>query len=125
MRSLMWVVFAMLCSTVALGRDSDSAIGNETATADEVQAKDPAEAETTDAAKEPEPFVPPAGYRVRTRGDKVMYCKKSLESGTRFSSERCYTEEQLKAIERDSEQEQANLDQAKKICATVQGCGGG
>ena len=75
----------------------DSAIGNDTPTAD--QAQDKAEADTADEAKEPEPFKVPAGYQAKQRGKKTVYCKKAMESGTRFSQEKCYSEETLRAME--------------------------
>jgi hypothetical protein len=99
-----------------------SAIGNETRTAE--QAQDKAKADTVDEAEEPEPFKVPAGYQAKTRGKKVVYCKKAMESGTRFAQEKCYSEETLRAMNASREQEQANFDQSRKVCANVESCAG-
>ena len=63
------------------------------------------------------------GYQPKKRGQKTVYCKKAMESGTRFSQEKCYSEEQLRAQEVEREQEQANFDQNRKVCANVESCG--
>ncbi len=123
MRSMLVAVGMALLSGIALGSDSDSAIGNETVNAD--QASDKAVTTTSADAKEPEEFTPPAGFRAKKRGNKVVYCRKDMESGTRFASERCYDETQLKEIEKAREQDQINFDQARKICGNLDACGSG
>ena len=121
MRSMMLAILMAFVAGTALAADSDSAIGNETPTAD--QAQDKTESETTDEAKPEEAFKVPAGYQAKKRGKKTVYCKKAMESGTRFSQEKCYSEEQLRAQETDREQEQASFDQNRKVCANVESCG--
>ena len=111
-----------LCG-VALAQDPDSAIGNETPAAD--QAQDKAESATAAEATAPDVFTPPPGYKARKRGKKVVYCKKNMESGTRFASERCYDETQLKAMEAAHQEDQTRLEQSRKICSNLEACGGG
>ena len=123
MRRLMAAVASIALCSVALAQDSDSAIGNETLTADQAQEK--VESATAADAKEPEVFTPPAGYKAKKRGKRVVYCKKGLESGTRFASERCYDESQLKALDAASADEQADFDQSRKVCSSQAQCGGG
>ena len=106
------------CAGVA--QASGSAIGNETVTAD--QAQDKAETDTADEAKEQEPFKVPAGYRAKKRGKKMVYCKKDMESGTRFAQERCFDEEQLRAQELARQQEKATLDASRLVCGTPETC---
>ena len=120
MRGMMLAVLMAFLTGTALAGTGDSAIGNETPNAD--QAQDKAEADTADEAKEPEPFKVPAGYTAKQRGKKTVYCKKSMESGTRFAQERCFSEDQLRAMSASQEQEQANFDQARKVCANVESC---
>ncbi len=122
MRGMMLAVLMAFLAGTALAQDIDSAVGNEIPTAE--QAKDKAEPETTDEAKVPEEFKVPAGYQAKKRGKKTVYCKKSLESGTRFSQEKCLSEEQLRAADVQKEQDQADLDQARKVCATTDSCTG-
>lgn len=123
MRSMILTALMALLSGIAVAQDTDSAIGNETLTAD--QAQDKAESATAAEAKEPEVFAPPPGYKAKKRGKKVVYCKKSMESGTRFGSERCYSETQLREMENSHEQDQTNFDQSRKVCSNLEACGGG
>ena len=95
MRGMMLAFLMAIVAGTAFAADNDSAIGNETPTAD--QAQDKAESDTTDDAKPEEPFKVPAGYQAKKRGKKTVYCKKAMESGTRFSQEKCYSEETLRA----------------------------
>ena len=120
MRGMMVAVLMGLVSGFAFAADNDSAIGNETPTAD--QAQDKAEADTTDEAKPEEPFKVPAGYQPKKRGKKMVYCKKAMESGTRFSQEKCYSEEQLRAMEGERDQDQVTFDQSRKVCGTAESC---
>jgi hypothetical protein len=120
MRGMVLAVLMGLVSGYAFAADNDSAIGNETPTAD--QAQDKAEADTTDEAKPEEPFKVPAGYQPKKRGKKMVYCKKAIESGTRFSQEKCYSEETLRAMEDERAQDQVTLDQSRKVCGTAESC---
>jgi hypothetical protein len=119
---MLTVLMAFLAGT-ALAQDGDSAIGNETPTAD--QAQDKAETDTAAEAKEPGEFRIPPGYQAKKRGKKVVYCKKAMESGTRFSQEKCYDETGLREMELAREQEQTTLEQNRKVCANPESCAGG
>ena len=121
MRSMMLAILMAVVTGSAFAGDNENAIGNETPTAD--QAQDKASADTTDEATPEEPFKVPAGYQPKKRGKKMVYCKKAMESGTRFSQEKCYSEDQLRALEAEREQEQVTLDQNRKVCGTVESCG--
>lgn len=123
MRSLMLAVLMAFLSGIAVAQDSNSAIGNETLTAD--QAREKAETTTAAEAKEPDVFTPPPGYKARKRGEKLVYCKKSIESGTRFGSERCYDETQLKELEAARERAQIDFERSRKTCSNMEACGGG
>ena len=120
MRSMMLTILAAFLASAALA--DPGAIGNETPTAE--QAPDKAVAETVDEAGEAVPFKVPAGYQPKQRGKKVVYCKKAMESGTRFSQEKCYSEDQLRAMDAEREQDQANFDQTRKVCASSESCAG-
>lgn len=122
MRGMMLAVLMAFLAGSAFAGVGDSAIGNETPTAE--QAPDKAKSEAVDEAKAPEPFKVPVGYQAKKRGKKTVYCKKAMESGTRFSQEKCYTEETLRAMEATKEQDQANFDQARKVCASTEACAG-
>jgi hypothetical protein len=118
---MMLTVLGLLLAAGSLAEPS--AIGNEIPTAE--QAPDKAAAETTDEALEPADFKVPAGYQPKKRGKKVVYCRKSMESGTRFAHEKCYSEEQLRAMSAERGQDQAHFDQTRKVCASSESCAGG
>jgi hypothetical protein len=122
MRSTMLAILVALLACASVAQASGSAIGNETATAD--QAQDKAETDTADEAKEPDEFKVPAGYRAKKRGKKMVYCKKDMESGTRFAQERCFDEAQLRQQELAREQENRTLEQSRRVCATPETCAG-
>ena len=74
----------------------DSAIADETPTAD--QANDKAEVRRRGRegrAKDAE-FKPPPGFLTKKRGELVVYCKKDRETGTRFVTEKCLDEAQMR-----------------------------
>ena len=76
-----------------------------------------------DAARAEPEFKPPPGYRTRKRGDKVVYCRKELVEGTRFTKDRCYDKVQLKEIESLMEQQRREMDQRRRICPQPTACG--
>lgn len=86
---------------------------------------EPAVAPATEApaaATEPD-FKPPPGYKARKRGDKVVYCRKELVEGTRFTKDKCYDRVQLKEIESLMEQQRREMDQRRRICPQPAACG--
>ena len=123
MRSTMLAFLALLMAAPGLARANDSAIGNETTTVDAAQ--DKVQSPTTAEAKPPVEFKVPAGYRAKRRGKHVVYCRTNLESGTRFSQEKCYDEVQLREMELARAEEQVKIDQARKVCTVAGECGGG
>ena len=71
-----------------------------------------------DEAEKLEPeFKPPPGYKIKTRGDKVVYCRKELIEGTRFTQDKCYDKVRLKEIESLLDQQRREMDQRRRICA--------
>lgn len=123
MRSLTLAFLMAFLSSITVAQASHSAIGNETLTAD--QAQDKAETTTAADAKEPDVFTPPPGYKAKKRGKNLVYCKKDMESGTRFASEHCFSETQLRVMDAAREQSQSDFDQSRKICSSQAHCGSG
>lgn len=123
MRGMMLAVWMAFLAVPSLAWAGDSAIGNDTPTAE--QAQDKVETDTADEAKEAAPFKVPAGYLAKSRGKKTVYCKKAMESGTRFSQEKCYSEDQLRTMQASRDEEAAKLDQTRKVCANMESCTGG
>jgi hypothetical protein len=117
MRNAMLTILMTLFAAAALAQDSDSAIGNETANAD--QAKDKAEPKTVAAANAgtPAEMQLPPGFRAKKRGDITLYCIKGKATGTRFQTESCYDEAQLKDYLLAREQNNRDFDRSRSICS--------
>ena len=101
----------------------DSAIADETPTAD--QANDKAEVATTMAVKEEEKdaeFNPPPGFLTKKRGELVVYCKKDRETGTRFVTEKCLDEAQMREYLLSLAEQKRNIDRIRSTCATSAVC---
>ena len=78
----------------------------------------------TAAAETGKPFVPPDGWRPRKRGQFTVYCRKDYNvKGTRFPAETCYDEAGIRAMVRQTELDQENIDQMRRICANDSACG--
>jgi hypothetical protein len=69
-------------------------------------------------------FVPPAGYKVKKRGNSTVYCKTDTPIGTRFGNEYCYTQSDLERMEASRVYTKQDVDRARRTC-TGGGCGGG
>ena len=84
---LKFIAACLLSMAAQVVLAQDSAIADETPTAD--QANDKAAVATVAAVKE-EPaddkeFRPPPGFQTKKRGELVLYCKRDRETGTRFA----------------------------------------
>jgi hypothetical protein len=119
MRSMMWAALMMLLIGPALAQESPPTTGDQASRPE--QAQDRTEAETVAAAKEEE-FKPPPGYLKKKRGNKVLYCKKSTAIGTRFATEKCYDEAQIRDVELMREQNNRDFDQRRAICSNPAVC---
>lgn len=115
------VVIAMaLCAGLALAGPGVAG-ATEPVAAETPQAE--AAAQEPEAANEESEFKPPAGYKSKKRGDKVVFCRKELVEGTRFTKDKCYDKVQLKEIEALMEQQRREMDQRRRICPQPTACG--
>jgi hypothetical protein len=100
----------------------DSPIGNETPAAE--QAADKATSEATARAEpaEEKPFTPPPGFQTKKRGNLVLYCKRDRETGTRFATEKCYDEDQVREYMLALEIQKRDIDRIRSTCANAAVC---
>jgi hypothetical protein len=98
-------VLGLLCMTLlaAGALAQDAAVGNETPTA----------ADTTR-----EPFKPPPGFSTKKRGALVLYCKRDSTVGTRFKTEMCYDEAQLRDYLIAQQENKRDIDRVRSTCST-------
>lgn len=107
-----------LLAATAYVQDSAGASADETPSADEA-AKSAQAAET--AAPDAE-FVPPPGYKRKKFGDKVLYCIKDSTVGTRFKTEKCYDETQMRDVILAREQNNRDFDRSRAVCSNPAVC---
>lgn len=88
------------------------------------QAADESESKTVAKAQPGEKeFKPPPGFKTKKHGKHVLYCIRDSTVGTRFKTEKCYNEEQMKAYLLAREQNNRDFDQRRAICSNPQACG--
>lgn len=100
-----------------------AALPGTAAVADEPDKAPAAEADTTAAASEEKPFVPPDGWREKKRGKYTVYCRKQSEVGTRFQKETCYDEAGIRAMLAAQQDDREKVDQMRRICGSQDACG--
>jgi hypothetical protein len=116
-RALTAIAIALL-SAGAWAQESASAISDETPAAD--QATDQAAPQAAAAVEEE--FQPPPGFKRKKFGDKLLYCKKDTDVGTRFKTEKCFDEAQMRDYMLAQEQSNRDFDRARAVCATPSVC---
>jgi hypothetical protein len=68
-------------------------------------------------AKE-EAFKPPPGFKTKKRGELVLYCMRDSTVGTRFKTEKCYDEAQLRDYIIAQQENKRDIDRVKNTCST-------
>jgi hypothetical protein len=80
----------------------------------EVKAEDEA-AHAGEAEKE---FRPPPGFKTKKRGNLVLYCMRDSTVGTRFKTEKCYDEAQLRDYLIAREENKRDMDRVRSTCSS-------
>src|SRR5262245_10627113 len=99
------------------------ASGDETPAADQSPAatSQPAESTESQAAAGEKEFKPPVGFLPKKRGAVVLYCKKDSTIGTRFQSEKCYSEAQMRDYIVAQQENKRDIDRIRNTCSTGAG----
>jgi hypothetical protein len=120
LKSTATIVMALFVG-LAMAQDSASAIGDETAKAD--QGNEKSEAAPADArGKEAKEVVLPPGFKARKRGNLTLYCIRGKATGTRFPTESCYDEPGLRDYILKREASNREFDQNRAICSNPAVC---
>jgi len=95
----------------------DSAVANETPAADQASEKveSKALAATNEEGKE---FKPPLGFQTKKRGELTLYCKKETTVGTRFKTQQCYSEDQVRDYVLTQQENKRNIDRIRSTCGS-------
>ena len=72
----------------------------------------------SEAAAKKEEFKPPLGFSTKKRGALVLYCKKDATVGTRFKTEQCYSEDQVRDYLLTQEENKRNIDRIRSTCGS-------
>jgi hypothetical protein len=69
------------------------------------------------ASEQTKEFKPPPGFAIKKRGKLVLYCKRDTEIGTRFKTERCYSEDQVRDYVMAQRENKRDIDKIRSTCA--------
>jgi len=72
-------------------------------------------------APETEEFKPPPGFKTKKRGELVLYCIKDTTVGTRFKTEKCYNEDQVRDYLIAQQENKRDIDRIRSTCSTSVG----
>jgi hypothetical protein len=79
-------------------------------------------ADVAASAKSEHEFKPPPGFKTKKRGALTVYCKKDREIGTRFVTEHCLDEAQMRDYLLALEEQKRDIDRIRATCATAATC---
>jgi hypothetical protein len=78
-----------------------------------------AKAEPTAPADEE--FKPPPGFKTKKRGELVLYCIRDSTVGTRFKTEKCYDEAQMRDYLAAQQENKRDIERVRNTCSTGAG----
>lgn len=107
MSKLLCLIVLMLTAFSALAQEA--AVDSELSAADAAGDKD-------------EEFKPPPGFKTKKRGEIVLYCMKDSTVGTRFKTEKCYDEEQMRDYLLALEVQKRDIDRIRSTCSSAAVC---
>jgi len=110
------VALAVLLLSAAAGAE-ETASATPPVPAQAEQAADSAEPDEATAAAPEKEFVPPPGFKRKKFGDKILYCMKDSDIGTRFKTEKCLDEAQVRDYILAQEQNNRDFDRTRSICS--------
>ena len=116
MRSLIFAVLFAFAAVPALAQENERPVQAETKQA-EAQPEAAAKADTKE-------YLPPPGWKTRHRGNKMIYCRKDTEIGSRFPVDKCFSKEQLDIELARIEMSKEEFDRRRRVCSDQSICGG-
>jgi len=69
-------------------------------------------------------YNPPPGFKTKTRKGETVYCRSRAPLGTRIKSEECFTEAEIKEVERAMSTSTDDIQQRGRMCTTGMMCTG-
>ena len=100
----------------------------EPATADEAKTADtvPDKSDDNGSSNAADPgasaFVPPPGFKTKKQGKLTVYCMRDSTVGTRFKTEKCYDEQQMKEYLLALQEQKRDIERVRSTCGTGSVC---
>ena len=115
-------ILIAFCLSVAVmaATAQDLAVGNETET-QPAGDKPEMTAKASEAAPGDEEFKPPPGFKTKKRGELVLYCMRDSTVGTRFKTEKCYDEAQMRDYLAAQQENKRDIERVRNTCSTGAG----
>ena len=63
-------------------------------------------------------FKPPPGFKTKKRGKLVVYCMKDSTVGTRFQTQKCYYEAQMRDYLTAQQENKRDIERVRSTCST-------
>ena len=98
------------------------ALAQESSVADKASDKSATTTTAAESGKKDKEFKPPPGFQTKKRGDLVLYCRRDTTVGTRFKTEKCYDEAQLREYLLALEQQKMDVDRIRGTCGGGSAC---
>jgi hypothetical protein len=118
------VVAALLIGGMAIsGLASGAPIADETPAADVVSTQADSSQPAAEKAQIPLADRLPPGFKVKKRGKYTLYCKSDTPLGTRFKSETCYDENNMRAYMLALQENKSDVERMRNICSNPCACG--
>lgn len=125
MAKLLAVLILTLAAQTAFAGDAPAIADAPVAAADADKAdtaEKPAEsAHAAAAGKETAEFKPPPGFKTKKRGEIVVYCIRDSTVGTRFKTEKCYDEAQMRDYLAAQQENKRDIERVRNTCSTGEG----
>jgi len=120
MSKLLSVTVMLLAALPALAQEAVA--GADTPAADAAGDKVEGKVKSSEAKPGDEAFKPPPGFKTKKRGEIVLYCMKDSTVGTRFKTEKCYDEAQMREYLLALEIQKRDIDRIRSTCANAATC---
>jgi hypothetical protein len=118
------VVAALLIGGMAVsGLARGAPIADETPAADVASTQADSSQPAVEKAEIPLADRLPPGFKVKKRGKYTLYCKSDTPLGTRFKSETCYDENNMRAYMLALQENKSDVDRMRNICSNPCACG--
>ena len=72
-----------------------------------------------------EKYSPPPGFKTKVRKGETVYCRSRAPLGTRIKSEECFSETEIKEVERAMATSSEDIQQRGRMCNKGSMCTGG